>query len=185
MSRKHFDVWPSGLAHDLTAPATNLYYNAEVSAARYPQKPFVIFFGRELTFAEFKDETTRLAGFLQQNCRVAKGDRVLLVMQSSPQFIIAYYAVLRANAVVVPVNPMSVGPELEHYVKDSGARTAIIAQEVYPQLKPMLGHGLDQAIVTAYRDYVDTSTDLRLPEVVSAPRQKIDDVGVIPWADAL
>src|SRR5262245_31670421 len=170
MSRKHFEVWPKGLAHDITAPATNLFYNAEVAAVRYPDKPFVIFFGKELTFGAFKDECERLAGFLQRECGVAKGDRVLLVMQNSPQFIVAFYAVLRANAVVVPVNPMSVTAELEHYVKDSGARTALVAQEVYPQLKPLLGHGIDRAVVAAYSDYVDTATDLRMPELVSAAR---------------
>ena len=70
MSRKHFEFWPSGLPHDITSPATNLFYNAEVAAARYPDKPFVIFFETPLTFAEFKDEVERLAGFLQQDCSV-------------------------------------------------------------------------------------------------------------------
>ncbi len=185
MSRAHYKFWPKGLPHDLTAPATNLYYNAEVAAARYPDKPYVVFFDTPLTFAEFKDETERLAGFLQQRCGVGKGDRVLVVAQNSPQFIIAYYAILRANAIVVPVNPMSVTAELEHYVRDSGAKTVIVAQEVYSQLRPLLGELVDHAIVVAYNDYVKRPTDLRLPEVVSMPRQPVADHGAIAWSEAL
>jgi fatty-acyl-CoA synthase len=185
MSRKHFDFWPEGLPHDISAPATNLFYNAEVSATRFPGKPFVIFFESVMTFGQFRDEAERLAGFLQQDCGVAAGDRVLLVMQNSPQFIVSYYAILRANAIVVPVNPMSVTAELEHYVRDSGARTAMVAQEVFPQFRPLLGKDVTHTIVAAYADYVKNPTMLRMPEAVSAPRQSIDEPGVTLWSDAL
>lgn len=184
MSQKHFDFWPVGLPRNITAPATNLFYNVEVSAARYPDKPYLIFFEAPLSFARFKDEAERLAGYLQQDCGVQAGDRVLVVMQNSPQFILAYYAVLRANAVVVPVNPMSVTAELEHYLEDSGAKVALVAQEVYPQLQPLVGK-LDRAIVAAYSDYIEPTTDLRMPELVSAPRQAIAAPNVTLWVDAL
>jgi fatty-acyl-CoA synthase len=185
MSQKHFDFWPVGLPRNISAPATNLFYNLEVSATRYPNKPYLIFFEAPLTYSRFKDEAERLAGFLQQDCGVKAGDRVLLVMQNSPQFIIAYYGVLRANAVVVPVNPMSVSAELEHYLHDSGAKVALVAQEVYPQLQPLVGKQLDHAVVATYSDYIKPTTDLRLPEVVSAPRQPIPDNGVRLWVDVL
>lgn len=185
MSRKHFAFWPKGVPHDISAPATNVFYNAEVAAQRYPNKPFTVFYGSALTYAEFKNEAERLAGFLQQDCAVACGDRVLLVMQNSPQFILAYYAILRANAVVVPINPMSVTAELEHYLQDAGAKVACVAQEVYPQIKPLIGKGLERVIVGAYSDYVKRPTDLRLPDVVAAPRQPIADAGVTLWMDAL
>ena len=184
MSQKHFDFWPVGLPRNITSPATNLFYNVEVSAARYPDKPYLIFFEAPLSYRQFKDEAERLAGFLQQDCGVKAGDRVLLVMQNSPQFILAYYGVLRANAIVVPVNPMSVTAELEHYLHDSGAKVALVAQEVYPQLQPLVGK-LDRTIVAAYSDYIKPTTDLRMPEVVSAPRQPIAEKGVTLWVDAL
>lgn len=185
MSRKHFAFWPRGVPHRISAPATNVFYNAEVAAQRYPNKPFILFYESALSYAEFKNEAGRLAGFLQQDCGVARGDRVLLVMQNSPQFILTYYAVLRADAVVVPVNPMSVTAELEHYLQDSGAKIACVGQEVYPQIKPLIGKGLEKVIVGAYSDYVKHPTDLRLPDVVAAPRQPIADAGVTSWMDAL
>ncbi|MBB6092237.1 fatty-acyl-CoA synthase [Povalibacter uvarum] len=185
MSRKHFEFWPKSLPQNITPPATNIYYNAEVSAARYPDKPFLIFYGTALTFSQFKDQTERLAGFLEQKCGVKKGDRVLLVMQNSPQFIVAYYAIVRANAVVVPVSPMSVTGELEHYLEDSGARTALVAQEVFPQLQPLIGKHVDHAVVAAYADYVTEPTTIRLPEAVSTPRQQISASNTTLWVEAL
>jgi fatty-acyl-CoA synthase len=62
---------------------------------------------------------------------VKKGDRVLLYMQNSPQFVLAFYGILRADAVVVPVNPMNLSTELRHYVRDSGAKLAIVAQDMF------------------------------------------------------
>ncbi len=188
MSRKHLSFWPNGLPHDATVPATNLFHNAEVSAARYGSKPFVIFFGGVLTYARFKAEAERLAGFLQHQCGVNPGDRVLLVMQNSPQFIISYYSVLRANAVVVPVNPMSVTRELEYFVSDSGARVAIVGQEVYPQIAALIQgpeRSIDHAVLAAYVDYIDPSTDIRMPDVVRAAPMQVDEPGVTSWSDAM
>lgn len=102
MSRRHHAFWPRHLSHHLGAPETNLFFNVEVSAARYPHKPFLIYFNTAVTFLEFKRDAERLAGYLEQKCGVRKGDRVMLCMQNSPQFALAFYAILRANAVVVP-----------------------------------------------------------------------------------
>jgi fatty-acyl-CoA synthase len=185
MSRTHVKFWPKGLPTDITAPATNIFYNAEVAATRYPDKPYLIFYGTPLTFSSFRNQVERLAGYLQHKCGVEKGDRVLLVAQNSPQFIVGYYAILRANAIVVPINPMSVTAELQHYVHDSGAKTAIVAQEVFPQIQPLLGSDVKNVIVGAYSDYVTEPTDLRLPEAVAAPRQALSGEGVSLWSDAL
>ena len=71
-----------------------------------------------------------MAGFLQNQLGVVKGDRVLLYMQNSPQFVVGYYAILRADAVVVPVNPMSRHAELEHFARDTGANVAIFEKNL-------------------------------------------------------
>ena len=186
MSDRHFKFWPANAAHDLVAPATNLFYNAEVSARRYPDKPFIVFYDTALTFAEFFDQAERLAGFLEGRCAVRKGDRVLLLMQNSPQFVIGYYGILRANAVVVPLNPMNLTQEILRYANDAGASTLIVSQELYPRIEPLLGKsGLKNVIVAAYSDYLKQPTTLALPEVVSAPRLEIAAAGVILWKDAL
>ena len=49
--------------HNLCAPATNMFYNAEVSARRFPNKPFLIYYDTKVSFAEFHNEAERVAGF--------------------------------------------------------------------------------------------------------------------------
>jgi len=66
----------------------------------------VVFFGRVHTYSEVRDQALRLAAQLHA-LGVRKGDRVMLDMQNCPQLVIAHFAILRANAVVVPVNPMN------------------------------------------------------------------------------
>jgi fatty-acyl-CoA synthase len=170
----------------LCVPETTLFYNAEVSAKRFPNKPWLIFYDTPVTFARFLEETERVAAFLQQECGVRQGDRVLLLMQNSPQFVIGYYAILRANAVVVPLNPMNLTQEILRHVKDADAKTVILSQELYARVEPLLGGGvLDRAIVAAYSDYLQTPTTLAMPDFVAAPRAKIAKEGVTLWSDVL
>ena len=171
MSNAHFKFWPAHAMHWLDAPATNLFYNAEVSAHRYPDKPYLIFYDTPISFAAFHDEAVRVAGYLERDCGVTKGDRVLLLMQNSPQFIIGYYGILRANAVVVPLNPMNLTQEVLKYAQDAGATTMLVSQELYPRVEPLLKSGeLKHVIVAAYSDYLKNPTHLRVPDFVSSPR---------------
>lgn len=184
---RHFAHWPPGLPRHLTLPQTSLWYNVEVSATRYPDKPYIVYYDSPLSYAQFRQDCERVAGWLQQDCGVQAGDRVLLYMQNSPQWVIAYYAILRANAVVVPVNPMNKAEELRHYVSDSGASTALVAQDLYPQVAPLLGgtEGLRHLGVAAYSDYLSGPTDLALPPFVAAPREPISAPGVTLWHEIL
>ena len=106
MEPKHFQHWPKHLPRHLTVPSTTLHFNLDVSSQRYGDKPAVIFYDSQLSYRELHRQVDLLAGFLQNRCGVRKGDRVILQMQNSPQFIIAYYAILRADAAVLPVSPL-------------------------------------------------------------------------------
>jgi len=185
MSNRHLAFWPENQPQHLSVPQTNLFYNVEVSAARFPDKPYILFYDTPISFAEFKDEAERIAGYLEQVCGVKKGDRVLLYMQNSPQFVLAYYGILRANAVVVPVNPMNLTTELRHYVSDTGAKVAIVAQDIFAQMSPLLADGLEQILVAAYCDYLKRPTEFKMPEFVSAPRMALKGPGVTLWSDML
>ncbi|MEO7917793.1 MAG: AMP-binding protein, partial [Dokdonella sp.] len=96
--------WPIGVPHHLELPVTSLCDNLEISARRYPDKAAILYYGGSLSFAELKTQVDAIAGYLQTHCGVTRGDRVALFMQNSPQFMIAMYAILRADAMVVPVN---------------------------------------------------------------------------------
>jgi fatty-acyl-CoA synthase len=172
--------------HFLTAPATNLFYNAEVSAKRYPDKPYLVWYDTPISFSEFHAEALSVAGYLQRQCGVTKGDRVLLLMQNSPQFMIGYYGILRANAVVVPLNPMNLTSEILKLIQDSGGLTLLVSQDLYPRVEPLLKMGeFKNAIVIAYSDYLKKPTTLSVPDFVTAPRIELDAPNVYLWKDVL
>ncbi len=138
MFDRHFKVWPAHAPKTIELPDQTLVANLADTVACFPERRATIYQGRSLTYAELNDQIERLAGFLQRRAGVAKGDRVLLFMQNSPQFIVGYYAILRADAVVVPVNPMNRRAELEHMVTDTGASVALAGQELLDEVTPLL-----------------------------------------------
>jgi len=154
--RPHFKHWPKRLPHELVVPETSLWVNMEVAARRYPDKALYVFFGRELSFREAHDQAEAAAGWLQSR-GVQAGDRVLLYMQNCPQYAVAYYGILRANAVVVPVNPMNRADEFTHYISDAGARVAICSADlagIVAEANAMVPQAeqLQQVLVTRYAD---------------------------------
>ena len=182
---RHFRFWPKHLPRHLSIPETALGFNLEVSATRYPDKAALIFYDKEISYAQVRREVDALAGYLQEECGVRKGDRVLLDMQNCPQFVIGYYAILRADAVVVPVSPMNVTDELVHYIVDSGATTALIGQEVYKQFRYLIGTKLEHLVVATYIDYLPGDSDITVPVFVTEQRLTASDPGVVTWVDAL
>ena len=162
--------------------------NLAISALRYPDKPALVFHGREIRYRELREEVDTLAGYLQQKCGVKRGDRVLLHMQNSPQFIVAFYAILRADAVVVPVNPMLLTEELRHTIEDSGAELALSAQDLLPQLQPLMQQTcLRRVIVACYADYLgEAARDTQdAPAWVTAARATLNEAGLTPWHQAM
>ena len=180
---KNLSHWPAGLPQHLELPPTSLYYNLEVAALRYPNRTAIAYYGSTLNYAELLQQTEALAGFLTQKLGVAKGDRVILYLQNSPQFVIAFYAILRVGAVVVPVNTMNLLEEVRHIVIDSGSRVAVFAQELAERITPLLGKELQSALSVCYSDYLTVPTDFPLPEVVTQKRKRIPKA--LDWKDAI
>ena len=132
-TRPHHRFWPKRLPHQITPPATPLWDNVAVNARRYPDKAALLFFGQRTSYAQLLQQAERLAARLHA-LGVRKGDRVVLNMQNCPQLVIAHFAILRANAVVVPVNPMNRAEELKHYITDPDARVAITTGDLAAEL---------------------------------------------------
>lgn len=127
----HHAFWPSRLPHSITVPATSVWENLAVNARRYPDKPAIRYFGSSISYRELCEGTERMAAYLH-SLGVQRGDRVILLMQNTPQLILAHYAIFRANAVVVPVNPMNMAEELKHYITDADAKVAITTADLAP-----------------------------------------------------
>jgi len=118
---KHYD--PQVPPH-LTYPRIPLYRILDDTAAKHPTDPCTNFFGKQLTYHEIKQLSDRFAASIRR-MGIQKGDRVVLLLPNSPQFIVAYFGLLKAGAVIVPLNPLSAERELEFYLSDSEAEVAI------------------------------------------------------------
>jgi long-chain acyl-CoA synthetase len=108
----------------LTYPRIPLYRLLDETAVKYPTSPCTNFLGKRLTYRQIKELSDRFAAGIRR-MGIRKGDRVVLLLPNSPQFIVAYYGLLKAGAVIVPLNPLSAERELEFYLTDSEAGSAI------------------------------------------------------------
>jgi len=144
-------------------PEHPLYVFLEQTAAKYPHKPAIHFkpshqgFAKSsLTYAQLNDLSDRMAAALAA-LGVKKGDRVAVFMPNIPQFVIAFYGVLKVGGVVVATNPAYTEPEIEHQLKDSGAETMICMSLFYPKVQKVLANTqLKNVIVTNIKDYMSS-----------------------------
>ncbi len=129
----HWRFWPEAVPHSLEVPDESLWIGLQARANQTPHEVGLEFLGRSITWQQLHQDAEYLAGGLQA-LGVSKGDRVILFMQNCPQFIIAFHAVIRLGAVVVPVNPMNKAGELGHYIEDASAHVAIASSDIAPEL---------------------------------------------------
>jgi len=159
---RHAAVWPARLPEHLSPPSTPLWANLAISAWRFPEKTAMVFMGRCWTYRELMAASEQMAGHLAR-LGVRQGDRVLLDMQNCPQLVITHFAILRLDAVVVPVNPMNKAQELQHYITDPDVKVAVITADLAPELAQANAalppaQGLAHMVVTQFTDVFDPAT---------------------------
>ncbi len=115
-------------------PQTTMPAVLEETARKYPDHTATIFKDAKLTFRELNEAVDRFAAALQ-GLGVKKGDRVAIHLLNTPQFPIAYYAVLRIGGIVVPCNPIYTAREMRHQLQDSGAEIIVTLSLMYPLVK--------------------------------------------------
>jgi long-chain acyl-CoA synthetase len=119
---RHYDP---GVPRRLEVPEKVCHEFLEARAAGMPEGTALTFMGMPLTYREVNARSNRFAHALRA-WGLKKGDRVAMVMGNSPAFVSCQFGILKAGGVVVPVNPLYTGRELEHVLGDSGARLAVV-----------------------------------------------------------
>jgi fatty-acyl-CoA synthase len=183
MNQTHYPFWPKRLPKFMPTPQVPLHDLLETSARRYPDRTAIIYYGAEISYFEFWKQALQLAGALY-GIGIRPGDRVALYLQNSPHFAISFFGILRAGAVVVPLNPMLKGPEFMGLLKDSGARTVITTTDLYPAIAEALREtGISQVVAGSYHDYLPGQPALPVPVFITQAPKSVE--GRLSWKDFL
>ncbi len=138
--RPWFRFYEPTVPRDVELPEIPLHEVLDRAAAAWPDRIAVRFFvnpglpAATLRYRELADATRRFALALA-HLGVKKGDRVALMLPNCPQFVIAFYAVLRLGAIAVNTNPLYVSREMAHQFADAGAETVILLDQFYPRMQ--------------------------------------------------
>ncbi len=135
-------------------PEESLVKLFDDAAQKYANQVAVIFYGNKITFKQLKDEVDRFATALSQ-FGIKKGDKVALYLLNSPQYIISYFAILKAGGTVTPISPVYTSSEVKHQLTDSGARNLVCQDILYDNIAKA-GVKMDHVFLTGISDYLPT-----------------------------
>ncbi|MGB9847188.1 MAG: AMP-binding protein, partial [Desulfotomaculales bacterium] len=146
--------WPDQEPLIPPLPAEPIFEQIRKQARANPEKTAINFYGREVTFRELDEASDRFATALVK-LGVKKGDRVALYFENCPQFVIAFYGILKMGGIVANCSPMYKADELEHELRDAGVETIVMEDFFYPVLESIRERcNLKNVIVTTFADYL-------------------------------
>ncbi len=132
--RPWFRFWPEALRQRLDYPLIPLFQLLSRAARERPQSTAFTFKNRALNYQELDELTNRLAVGLHK-LGISSGDRVVLFLPNSLEFVIGYYAILKAGAIVTMANPLYKQAELKHQLNDTAAKAIITSSSLYPLVR--------------------------------------------------
>jgi long-chain acyl-CoA synthetase len=147
--------YPEGVSWDAPLPRMPVPQILDDAAARWPDLPAVDFMGRVLSYREVAALADRAAKGLQA-LGVGPGVKVGLYLPNCPQYIAAFFGVLKAGGIVVNYSPLDADRVLEHKVEDSETDVLITLDlaTLYPQMARLLGHSrLKKLVVGTLGEY--------------------------------
>ena len=132
--RPWLNNYDAGVPQTIEYPAIPLFDLLSQAAEKYSDSACTIFKGARITYREMDVITDRLAAGLA-SLGIKKGDRVGIFMPNTPQFVMAYFAVLKLGAIVVAINPLYTARELVHQVNDAGLEVMLVMSNFYNMVK--------------------------------------------------
>lgn len=184
-------AWPTG------APTRPTWLHGEVPLTEYlrawarerPQAAALVYYGHELDYASLDRQSDRMAALLRAH-GVAAGDRVAVLLQNSPQFSIAFFGILKAGAVYVPISPMSRAFELEHVLTDTDAVAIVCQDQLLALVREVQARGQVKALrtifATSIAEILPAEPSIPVPDSLRAPRLDPGDaIDLLPALEAI
>jgi len=126
-----FNCWPAGVPKHIEYPKVPLQEILKKTAKAYPEKTAIAYSEQEISYAQLETFSNQFANSLIK-LGLKKGDRVAIFLPNIPQFIIAYFGVLKAGTVVTAISPLYREREVEYQLADSGAETIVALDSLFP-----------------------------------------------------
>lgn len=147
-------MYDHGVPYHLELPPVPLHRFLEDAAGKYGDRPCAVFKGHVVTYAEMATLTDRLAAGLVE-LGVKKGDPVGIFMPNTPQFVMAFYAILKAGGIVVATNPLYTAREIEHQLNDARLEVMLVMSNFYKTVKAVQSRTrLRTLVVSNIKEYL-------------------------------
>ncbi|WP_156640032.1 AMP-binding protein [Bosea sp. PAMC 26642] len=173
----HDKAWPAGVPRTPRYPLGEIAISDHLRewARRQPDKPACIFYGREISYRELDDLSDRFAALLHSH-GARPGDRIAVFLPNSPQFMLAFFAILKLGAVHVPVNPLFRETELAFELNDTGARIIVALDSLMPLLRRVRADTpVETVFVTSFAEMLPAKPTMPVPQALLQPRIACDD----------
>ncbi|MGX6444229.1 long-chain-fatty-acid--CoA ligase [Neobacillus sp. K501] len=176
--------YPDTISKEISIPDKTVVQILQETTAKYPENNALSFFGDKISYQQLLGLAQGFTSALQQN-QVQKGDRVAIMLPNCPQYVISYYGILGAGAIVTQVNPMSVEREIEYILTDSGAETIIVMDAFYSRVKSVQANtSLKNIIVVSLQPAGhDFSPDRSFEQFLADGNGKVTPVTIEPEHD--
>ncbi|MEM0132427.1 AMP-binding protein [Acidiplasma sp.] len=176
---KWFRIWPNYLPYTIDYPDMNIWKMMEISSMLYGSKDAIIYYGHRIKYSEIYADINNLSLFIISK-GIKKGDRVGIMMQNSPQFIISFFAIAGAGATIVLMSPALDYSTASYIAKETGMKMIITTSELI-KIPEKLHDELNIIIICGnLRDYIK-KPDIPVPEFITAEHKIVG----IPWEEAI
>lgn len=157
--------WPAHLPREPVYPFGEILLTEYLRewARLTPDKASLIYYGKEMSFKDLDDLSDRFAAFLASN-HLGKGERVAVFLPNCPQFLIAFYGILKLGCVHVPINPMFKEHEFLYEINDTEAKAIVVLDHLFPIVQAVKNKtNLKVVMVTRFSDFLPKKPTIPLP----------------------
>jgi len=148
-----FTNWPEEVPKSIAYPQVPLFEILRATAQKHPEKTAISYFENEISYSELDSLSDKFAAALSK-LGVQKGNKVALFLPNVPQFIIAYFGILKVGAVTTAISPLHKEREVEYQLSDSEAETIVVLDSLYPIVEKVAEKTkVKQIIVTSLMEY--------------------------------
>lgn len=154
MDKPWLKSYPPGVPEEIDTHAYSSVVEVFTeSTGKFPDRPAFQNMGKTITYRELDQLTQQFASWCQHEAGLKKGDRIAIMMPNLLQYPVAVFGALRAGLVVVNTNPLYTDRELEHQLKDSGAKAIVVVEAFADTVADVIARTqVEHVIVTRFGD---------------------------------